>query len=246
MLFTLQKASFAPNVHWAFEDPRTGYWIIVMDYIDGKALMDIWGHLSDIKKHDISHRIATITRTMQEKTSSIIGPAGSHPSLAFAHRNRVPPLAMNGDTFTDHINGLVYHYNNDPLRVGNRASYVRWQNGNNFVLSHMQIEPSNIILDKNNKVWLVGWGKGGFFPPECEIAMTYHLYFDTEKCPLIVGALMYYLDSCRPTVSALRAVIGFVEKAPAPVRHYLTRENVEDRTRHASEVVTYLLWGSHF
>jgi len=39
-----------------------------------------------------------------------------------------------------------------------------------LVLCHMDLSPSNVILDDHNSVWLIDWGRSGFYPKFFEFA----------------------------------------------------------------------------
>jgi thiamine kinase-like enzyme len=40
----------------------------------------------------------------------------------------------------------------------------------NFVLSHLDISPRNLILDPDGRVWLIDWAYAGGYPPIFEAA----------------------------------------------------------------------------
>lgn len=53
-----------------------------------------------------------------------------------------------------------------------------------YVFTHQDLVPRNMIVDENDKLWLVDWGRSGYYPPYMEYAgmlMTKMPCIDSQK-----------------------------------------------------------------
>ncbi|KAJ5123816.1 uncharacterized protein N7515_007641 [Penicillium bovifimosum] len=124
-----------------------------MDYIDGEPLDGCWGDLSDEQKLDIAKQTAQMIIEMQSIKLLEPGPIGGGP--------------CRGRFFT--------HYSVGPFK--DVSEFEGWFNHKpspfkftQFVLTHQDISPRNLILDRTGLVWLVDWADAGSYPPAFEAA----------------------------------------------------------------------------
>ncbi|KAI9368461.1 kinase-like domain-containing protein [Aspergillus egyptiacus] len=129
---------------------------IVMDYIDGEPLDARWGHLSNEQKLGIAKQTAQIIIEMQSIKLSEPGPIGGGPCRGrfFTHYSAGPFK----DVWTS-----VKKYNYAPQDL---PPFKFTQ----FVLTHQDISPRNLILDRTGRVWLADWADAGSYPPAFETA----------------------------------------------------------------------------
>jgi hypothetical protein len=180
----------APRVHRSFQvadDTKyfgtKGY--IVMDYINGQPLDSCWEGLRDEQKLDVPSQTAQMILEMPSVKLPGPGPIGRGPS--------------HGRFFT--------HYSAGPFK--NRAEFEGWFNHKleicekytqppqdipdfrftEFVLTHQDISPRNLILDPDGQVWLVDWADAGAYPSVFENAA--------------LGSQMSFLDSNAMVLSCL-------------------------------------------
>ncbi|KAI1099953.1 hypothetical protein F4804DRAFT_64183 [Jackrogersella minutella] len=161
-----------PRVRKVIRDDITGYRIIIMDYVDGINLADLWGCLSSKHQHIVAVDIAKLVRTMQNNSARYPGPPGITPIRALVHKNFPIPLCLIGSEYDRYINILLDIVNRDRSDDRRIIGSVL---SRKFVLSNMKLDPSSFIIDRKSGVWIVGWGKGGFYPPEAELGIAEHL-----------------------------------------------------------------------
>lgn len=161
----------APRIHRSLhlKDDTQYFGIIgyiVMDYIDGKPLDSCWGDLSDEKKLDIAKQTAQMVIEMQSIRQPEPGPIGGEP--------------CRGRFFTDYSAGPFKDVSefegwfNHKLEICKAYKHAPEDlppfKFTQFVLTHQDISPRNLILDRNGLVWFVDWADAGFYPPAFETA----------------------------------------------------------------------------
>ncbi|KAI1459555.1 hypothetical protein F4805DRAFT_66554 [Annulohypoxylon moriforme] len=166
--------SHVPNVHKVVRDEVTGYRIIIMDYIHGSNLVDIWQLIPQERQRKVTTNIVELIRAIQTDTARYPGPVGITRMRALVHKDYPPPLCMNGKDYDQYMNVLLNVANSSRPPAFQVKGFVRTYSGN-FVLANMKLDPSSFIINKKNKVSIVGWRDGGFYPPESELAMVEHL-----------------------------------------------------------------------
>jgi aminoglycoside phosphotransferase (APT) family kinase protein len=156
----------APRVHRSFQvDDSSMYFgtmaYIVMDYIDGPNVGDLWQHLTSDQKRDIVNQTADAISQLQAIELPSAGPLGGGP--------------CRGRFFTDYSAGPfndgaeMQAWFNHKLEICKRFSQApkdtRPFELTRFVLVHMDSSPRNMILDDSGAVWFVDWADAGAYPP---------------------------------------------------------------------------------
>ncbi|KAG2001258.1 hypothetical protein GB937_010327 [Aspergillus fischeri] len=136
----------APRVHRSLQSMDDTQFFgtmgyIVMDYIDGEPLDGCWGDLSDEQKLDIAKQTAQM----------IIEIAGPFKDVS------------EFEGWFNHKLDICKKYNHAPQDL---PPFKFTQ----FVLTHQDISPRNLILGRNGLVWLVDWVDAGSYPPAFETA----------------------------------------------------------------------------
>lgn len=150
-----------------YDENNTSY--IVMEYIEGRLVSDIWNDLDSEGRCDILRQLCEYIRELQALKMDRPGPVGGGIS--------------EGSFFTDYGAGPfesrrdMEDWFNDRLLVCHDFGHALqtppgWFTGkfDELVMCHLDIHPRNMILDSQNKLWLLGWAFSGAYPP----------YFETE------------------------------------------------------------------
>ncbi|KAL4755813.1 kinase-like protein, partial [Aspergillus foveolatus] len=161
----------APRVHRSFQltdDSKyfgtMGY--IVMDYIHGQPLDTCWEDLGDEQKSDVSKQVAEMIMEMQCIKLPKPGPIQGGPCRGrfFTHYSAGP--FNNESEFEDWFNhklDICQKFNKAPQDTP-RFKFTE------FVLTHQDVSPRNLILDQHGQAWLVDWADAGAYPPAFETA----------------------------------------------------------------------------
>ncbi|KAL4874266.1 kinase-like domain-containing protein [Aspergillus karnatakaensis] len=161
----------APRVHRSFQvTDDTKYFgtmgYIVMDYIDGRPLDTCWKGLGDEQKLEVSRQVAQIITEMHSIKLPEPGPIQGGPCRGrfFTHYGAGP--FNSSSEFEGWFNHKL-----DISRTFNKASPdIRNFRFAEFVLTHQDISPRNLILDRHGHAWIVDWADAGAYPPAFETA----------------------------------------------------------------------------
>ena len=169
-----------PTVRRVLPDRRqsAGQHWIVMDYIEGDTLFDLWDTFTEERKRNVIDILAHYVRELQRvrpPNPSIPGPL--HPDGT--------PVKCGGSFFSYDDAGPFRTYQEMADWFDRQRSRVRIYNHKLFggliscpkfdatyplVLCHMDIHPRNILVDKLGTPWLVDWGFAGMYPAWFEYA----------------------------------------------------------------------------
>lgn len=160
-----------PRVHRSFQlDDETQYFgtagYIVMDYIDGQPLDTFWNDLNDNKRKDISVQVARMIMDMQSIRISQPGPIGGGPCRGrFFTDYSAGPFKdkFEMESWFNHKLEICKTYNQAPQDIPPFKF-------TDFVFTHQDLSPRNLILDRDGLVWLVDWADAGAYPPAFESA----------------------------------------------------------------------------
>ncbi|KAI1804672.1 hypothetical protein F4811DRAFT_570772 [Daldinia bambusicola] len=82
-----------------------------------------------------------------------------------------------------------------------------------LVLANMHLDAGSFVSDREGKLWVVGWGKGGFYAPEAEVAICTYLIPDCFTP--IIAMLMDAWRHKRAQLLSLRAVARWLDERSA-------------------------------
>jgi aminoglycoside phosphotransferase (APT) family kinase protein len=196
-----------PRVHRSFqvEDPSTyfgtrGY--IVMDYINGQQIDECWDSLDADARHSVVVQVTQMVRDMQSIVLPQPGPIAGGPSR--------------GHLFTDYSAGPFkcaremegwFNHKLEMCQYYKRASQdLPPFKFTQFVLTHQDISPRNLILDDTGQVWMIDWADAGAYPPAFESAALQYQHGFPDFHESVLSLLPYTQDSLE--VRQLRS-IGF-------------------------------------
>lgn len=143
---------------------------IVMDYVDGLSLDSCWDQLSQEVQKKIVIQVAAMVNQLQSIHSDSPGVIGGGISRGIWFSDYGAGPFTTKEIFEKWINwklGLSKHYKRAAANVPQIEYHY-------FVLIHGDLSPRNLILDADNRVWLIDWGCAGVYPPIFEAASVKH------------------------------------------------------------------------
>lgn len=143
---------------------QCGY--IVMDYVEGNTLFDIWDTIDQEKRTDIFSQIADIVSQLQTVHFDQPGPLGGGRCRGFWFTDYEAGPFDNKEEF----NVWFTHKLEISKQFGRARKDLPPFGYNSFVLVHQDLNPKNLILDSCGKVWIVDWGNAGAYPAIFEAA----------------------------------------------------------------------------
>lgn len=196
MTFALERLHLpVPKVHRSFKAgiPNAEYkecQFIVMDYIAGPTVETCWHLLDKESRESVATQVAKMMENMQSNciANLPIGPIGHNTDEPFR-----------GPWFTDYgagpftTLGKLETWCNSKIDVCIMfkqlpASAPRFQ-FKDAVFTHQDMVPRNMILDKDNKVTLIGWGYAGVYPRGFEQAVLREQSWDDEFVDMVLAKL---------------------------------------------------------
>ncbi|EQL38001.1 hypothetical protein BDFG_01018 [Blastomyces dermatitidis ATCC 26199] len=181
------------------EEQVVGY--ILMEFINGSPLCDIWPTLINKVRSSIYAQIADYLRTIHDIEIERPGPVGGGISR--------------GPLFTDYGAGPfltsrhMEDWFNERLLVCkefNRVTYDHHGFSGKFrklVMCHMDVAPRNMILDGDGNIWLLDWAHSGEYPELFETAVLLR-----TGTPEFTQGLLKYMDNYQEEAEHL-LTIGF-------------------------------------
>ncbi|CAI7583456.1 unnamed protein product [Penicillium glandicola] len=160
-----------PRVHRSFQvkdDTKyfgtAGY--IVMDFVQGQPLDECWGGLPPTTQVEIATQVAEMIKAMQSIKLLQSDPIGGGPcrGLFFTDYSAGP------FTGTAEIEAWFNHKLDICKSVNQAPKDTPPFHLTEFVITHQDISPRNLILDQHGRVWLIDWGYSGAYPPAFESA----------------------------------------------------------------------------
>jgi serine/threonine protein kinase len=160
-----------PTVHLVFYHAGCTY--IVMDYISGRTLQDIWTSVSE------SQRLAWASQL-----TDIIAELRALPSMDCTTPGPLDPSKEDkceGQWFTNFGAGpFDSHHDlsiwlNRKLSIARRggnetSSYPKFEDTCRLVFTHQDVAARNIILDDDDHLWVIDWELAGWYPEYFEYA----------------------------------------------------------------------------
>lgn len=154
-----------PNVHGTYTT-HDGVNFIVMEFICGDSLLDVWDTLPSFQKKKVSEQLRVFGLELRRFNENYIGGLGKKPchDILFEECDDQGPFvterAMNETIIRSRKCGWIppESYVTSTLR-GLPSNHA-------FVFCHGDFVPGNIIMDveQNSVKAIVGWSCAGFFP----------------------------------------------------------------------------------
>ncbi|KAK2796763.1 hypothetical protein FQN50_009444 [Emmonsiellopsis sp. PD_5] len=143
---------------------------IVMDFIEGDTLQDLWEALSQAQREDVVSQVASMFLALQSAEVPQQQPGPVDCQLCKAKGYWFSDIG--GGPFKD-IAAMQAWFNR-KLEICQHFKQVTDTVPpfcfDRLILTHQDIALRNLILDPQGKVWLVDWGDAGIYPEGFEYA----------------------------------------------------------------------------
>ncbi|KAM0813013.1 putative Aminoglycoside phosphotransferase domain-containing protein [Seiridium cardinale] len=162
--------------------PYEGNVECIMDKVRGVTLMDAWAHISWYRSACLAFQLRYMVKRMQSQSSPTAGSLGTGICRSFWLERDIfgiPPKSSPG-VIASIVN---FWYNLVSFRVEKAKStaehFVTCREPiqeQPLVLTHHDLAPRNIMVDDQNKLWLVDWDKAGWYPSYFEYAGMHNFW----------------------------------------------------------------------
>lgn len=197
-----------PQAHRFFEIADYNLKFIVMNYVPGPCLADAWYRLNALARYNMAYQFAHCVRLMHANVASgKPGPPGYSRCLALSHNPWPPEFCPHIVEYEAYLNGIIWKINRHrPWRTP--ISYL-W--GTQLVLTNMQLDLSSAVLDPRRSLHIVGWGKGGYYPPECDLGIAEYLLLNPRDIGIVMMALIDTIQHNAEFRLSAKAIAQFVD-----------------------------------
>ncbi|KAI8968763.1 kinase-like domain-containing protein [Trametes punicea] len=148
--------------------------LIVMDYIEGPTLAEVWPTLSTWRKLCVAFTLRRYLRQLRRLKASPTtppGPLSAHgpricESPVFGQaRSRRGPFASYSEmsAFFNERHHMALDIRNVPKDDPSRRDL--FDDSHPLVLTHQDLNLRNIIVGEGGRLWIVDWAWSGFYPP---------------------------------------------------------------------------------
>ncbi|KAL8832513.1 MAG: hypothetical protein Q9170_004846 [Blastenia crenularia] len=167
MRFVRAKTSIpVPEVVDAFVHPETKHVCILMEYIDGQPLNEVWDTYSEIQKEHIISQLKSYLTELRQLKGTIIGPVdGTYCAEQFFDgEDQATYGPFESETaFND---GLVRALEARGRNTWTEtvARFIRAMPEHSVVFTHNDLAPRNILIRDGNVVAILDWELSGFYP----------------------------------------------------------------------------------
>ncbi|TFK65999.1 kinase-like protein [Pluteus cervinus] len=148
--------------------------LIVMDYIPGSTLAEVWSTYSIWKKLGVAFTLRRHIRQLQRLKASRTTPPGplsiqgprqcENPGIFSQVRSRRGPFASYAE-LSMWFNGrcqLAMNHHKVPEDHPHRKT--RFDDSAPLVFAHQDLNPRNIIVGEDGRLWIVDWAWAGYYP----------------------------------------------------------------------------------
>ncbi|KAK9414306.1 putative Aminoglycoside phosphotransferase domain-containing protein [Seiridium unicorne] len=154
----------------------------IMGKVRGVTLMDAWAHISWYRSACLAFQLRYVVKLMQSQSSPTAGSLGTGICRSFWLERDIFGIPPHSSPCL--VASIVnFWYNLVSLRVEKAKSTAEHFatcrepiQEQPFVLTHHDLAPRNIMVDDQNKLWLVDWDKAGWYPSYFEYAGMHNFW----------------------------------------------------------------------
>ncbi|CAG8578544.1 15656_t:CDS:2 [Acaulospora colombiana] len=169
-----------PSVYRIVKGTDSLYYII-MERIQGKTLEQLWSSIGWFRTLLYSWQLRKIVKRMRESVSVRGGGLASGRYFS-PHLEGMNPLVrhISPTHLAEHLNWWLVSCR--PTTLTPRHDLVL-RPLEHHVFTHQDLAPRNIIVDPQNRLWIVDWGYAGYFPIYVEYTGMHHHAMDWVNGP---------------------------------------------------------------
>jgi aminoglycoside phosphotransferase (APT) family kinase protein len=173
MLLVREKTTIpVPEVFSAYTDSATGHGYIIMEYVKGDVLRDVWDSYTAEQKADVVGQLRGYCEQLRAIKGTFIG--------------SVDRTACEDQLFTDELGAYGPYENEREFNAGlikalKNSRETPWTEkvceminavlkGHRIVLTHGDFAPRNILVNGSKVVAILDWELAGFYPEYWEYA----------------------------------------------------------------------------
>lgn len=191
MHYAATHSILAPKVHGVYDiesSPRAR--VIVSDRVPGVPLVEVWESSTDDEKASYKAQLREQLQRMRECTQPFIGrvtksgePQPTHNVYDHLLPNDLGPFQSEEEFERWCLDRVLMKSGLISRRKWKRFVQRERRNvsSRQFVLTHGDLSPRNIIAQDGLITGIIDWGRGGFFPEYAEYAFAMELSPGIEK-----------------------------------------------------------------
>lgn len=176
MRFVRSKTSIpVPEVIDAFVQPETKHVCILMDYIDGRPLNEVWDTCSEEQKEHIVSQLKGFLEELRQIKGTFIGSVDGTGCADQFFDGEDKASYGPYDSETAFNDGLVR-----ALKARGRNTwtervvrFIRAMPEHDIVFTHNDLAPRNILVRDGNVVAILDWEFSGFYPDYWEFVKAW-------------------------------------------------------------------------
>ncbi|KAI6015884.1 kinase-like domain-containing protein [Pisolithus microcarpus] len=168
-----------PRVHRVVKEEYD--FLIVMDYIKGQTLAEVWPTFSVWRKISVAFTLRRYVRQLRRLKASPTTPPGplsvqgpqecESPVFGQVQSSR-GPFASYSEFSTWFNERCKMGLDARRLPEDHPSRKKKFDDSEPMVLTHQDINLRNIILGDDGRLWLIDWGWSGYYPPWFEFVAT--------------------------------------------------------------------------
>nr|XP_023907922.1 uncharacterized protein LOC112019639 [Quercus suber] len=159
----------APTIHDAWQaevdDPKDSRHVItyiLMDFIPGDLLGDVWSSMDVDARDMVCCQIRDMLKALQCPSLTEPGPVGGGLSRGFYFTQYDAGPFESRDDIEDWFNGRLQVCKDFGRALKNAPDFTG--KFNNLAMCHLDLHTHNIILDSRSQVWIIDWEAAGAYP----------------------------------------------------------------------------------
>ncbi|KAL4244616.1 Protein kinase-like domain superfamily protein [Abortiporus biennis] len=153
-----------PIVRRVVGTKRSNY--LVMDRVEGETLEQSWSRLGLWKTVRVAWQLRSFLQALRTVTSQTSGGLSSgRVRSEWFGGIYMPVHRASPEQFTNYINWWLIKCR--PSYCQSRVD-LRLEPPPQYFLVHQDLAPRNMIFDQSGKLWLLDWGRAGYYPEYME------------------------------------------------------------------------------